>query len=439
MKKKSIDLPISRELIESLSLTEGSSCNVEVGKRIVRVNIAAAENSHNADGKTVYITDDLAAVLGLPPGISLNIIRADKRLRLGPLVGVLAGRYSKERSSFGAQNTFFRSLMTSIRNLHGSGFVFCPQDIDGERKTINAYYISEKTDERWKRMYFPLPDVCYNRYFSDTAAVGSYHTVALLARYGVRTFNNSIGSKWAVHRLLAQHSDVAPHLPETRLLESTQSLVSMLKKHKEVYLKPPSGCKGRGIIRVTRRKGAYLVKTADGDNCFIYRSPQEILARIRISMDCSMPIIQQSIRFTANDRHIDFRVLVQKNRQNEWKVTGTAARVGASGKITTNLHTGGKAEEPETILQDRGFESLQISAISKELEELALRIAAIIDSKARSLGELGLDFLIDTAGQVWFLEANPKPGRRSFSEISQDMRKVAVSRPMEYACYLAGF
>ncbi len=439
MKKTSINLPISWELIESLSLTAGSSCNVAVGKRIVRVHIAAAEDSHDADSKGVYITDDLAAILGVQAGISLNITRADKMLRLGPLVGVLAARYSKERSSFGAQNTFFRSLMSSIRNLNGSGFVFCPQDIDRERKCINGYYLSGKTDERWKRMYFPLPDVCYNRYFTDAAAVGSYHTVALLARYGVRTFNNSIGSKWAVHRLLEQHSKVASHLPETRLLESSQSLISMLKRHKEVYLKPPGGCKGRGIVRVSRRKGTYLVKTAGGDNSFVYRRPQEILARIRISMDCSMPIIQQSIRFKENDRHIDFRVLVQKNRSNEWKVTGTAARVGASGKITTNLHTGGKAEEPETILQDRGFESLQISAISKELEELALRIAAIIDSKARSLGELGLDFLVDTDGKVWFLEANPKPGRRSFSEISPDMRKVAVSRPMEYACYLAGF
>ncbi|KUG04952.1 hypothetical protein ASZ90_017631 [hydrocarbon metagenome] len=440
MEKKLINLPVPSELRESLQLTSGEINNIAVGKRVVRARIVeGSPNQNPTDNQTVYITDDLAAVLGLPARTGLNITKTNKALRLGPLVGVLAGRYSKERGSFGAQNTFFRSLLTSLRNLNGAGFVFCPQDINGDRKSIHGYYISGKSDERWKRMYFPLPDVCYNRYFNDTGSVGSYHTIALLARHGVKTFNNSIGSKWAVHRLLIQQSDIAPHLPETRLLESSQVLTSMLKRYKEVYLKPPSGCKGNGIIRVTRKKGAYLVKTADRDKGFLCRSSQEILKKTRASMDCSMPLVQQSIRFTKNSRHIDFRVLVQKNRLNKWRVTGIAARVGASGRITTNLHTGGKAQEPAAILQDRGFDPRQISSICTQLEEMALRVAEIIASKARALGELGLDFLIDTNGKVWFLEANPKPGRRAFSDISQDIRKVAVSRPMEYACHLAGF
>ncbi len=440
MKKNSINLPVSTQLIEALQINSGETYNIALGKKMVRARIGEADPSQPAtDQQAVYITDDLATAFGLPAGISLNIIQGKKLLRLGPLVGILAGRYSKERGSFGAQNTFFRSLLSSMRNLNGAGFIFCPQDINADRKCIHGYYISEKSDERWKRMYFPLPDVCYNRYFSDGGSVGSYHTIALLARHGVKTFNNSIGSKWAVHRLLVQNKDVAPHLPETRLLESSQVLASMLKRHKEVYLKPPGGCKGNGIVRVSKRKGAYLFKTADGDKCCICRSLQEILLKAKASMNSTMPIVQQSIRFTENDRHVDFRVLVQKNRLNQWNVTGIAARVGASGRITTNLHTGGKAQEPATILREIGFAPRHISDISTQLEEMALKIAEIIASKARAIGELGLDFLIDTNGKVWFLEANPKPGRRSFSEISQDIRKVAVSRPMEYALHLAGF
>ncbi len=439
MKNTPVNLPVSSELRESLQLDSGAGCNIALGKRIIRARIVEAEVDHVVDKHRVFITDDLAAVLGIPKGLSLNIIQTDKGLRLGPVVGVLAGKYSKERGSFGSQNTFFRSLLSSLRNLNGVGFIFCPQDIYRDRRCINGYYLTGKSDERWKRMYFPLPDVCYNRYFSDAGSAGSYHTIALLARHGVKTFNNSIGSKWAVHRLLEKHSDVAVHLPETRLLESSQVLASMLKKHKEVYLKPPSGCKGNGIIRVTRKKGAYLVKTADRNNGFICRSAQEILLKTRANLDCSMPIVQQSIRIMKNNQHSDFRVLVQKNRFNKWQVTGTAARVGAAGRITTNLHTGGKAQEPADILQDRGFDLQDISDINTQLEQMSLRIAEIIASRARALGELGLDFLIDANGKVWFLEANPKPGRRAFSDISPDTRKVAVSRPMEYACHLAGF
>ena len=436
MNKNPLKLPLAPEAIKYWGLSSGEKVSISWGRKTVKVRIIEEKNP--TDIEFACIEGELARVLGGPEGIRLNLQKKGKMLRLGPLIGILAGRYSKERGSFGSQNGFFRSLLASLDSLNGAGFVFCPSDINSERKCIYGYYLTGKTDARWKRMYFPFPDVCYNRYFNDGATPGAYHSIALLARHGVKTFNTSIGSKWAVHRLLIPHRDLAPHLPETRLLDSGHVLVSMIKKHREVNLKPPGGCKGRGIMRVSRKKRAYLLRTAES-NSYLCRSAQEVLQKTKASMNCPMPIVQQSIRFTGNEQHIDFRVLVQKNRFNQWGITGIAARIGANGQITTNLHAGGKAEEAQATLLNQGFSSEQIISIHNSLEKLALRIAEIIDSKSRALGELGLDFLVDKKGKVWFLEANPKPGRRSFKDISPELRRIAVYRPMEYACFLAGF
>ncbi len=435
MNKNSLKLALAPEAIKHWGLNTGEKVSISLGKKTAKVRIT--EEKSSTDLESVYIDSELARVIGVPEGARLNLQQKGRTLRIGPLIGILAGRYSKERGSFGSQNSFFRSLLASLGSLNGTGFVFCPSDINNERKCIYGYYLTGKTDERWKRMYFPFPDVCYNRYFNDGASPGSYHTLAFLARHGVKTFNTSIGSKWAVHRLLIPRPDIASHLPETRLLDSGQVLISMMKKHREVYLKPPGGCKGRGIMRVSRKKKAYLLRTAD--NSYLCRNAQEVMQKTKANMNSTMPIVQQSIRFSMNEQHIDFRVLVQKNRLNHWGITGIAARIGADGQITTNLHAGGKAQEAKATLLNRGFSPEQIVSINNSLEELALRIAEIIDSKSRALGELGLDFLVDKKGKVWFLEANPKPGRRSFKDISPELRRIAVSRPMEYACFLAGF
>jgi hypothetical protein len=91
------------------------------------------------------------------------------------------------------------------------------------------------------------------------------------------------------------------------------------------------------------------------------------------------------------------------------------------------------------VLESRGFGAQQIATIQQEMEGLALRIAKTIAKSARLIGELGLDFMVDHRGKVWFLEANPKPARASFAQIDKDLRSQTIARPMEFAYHLAGF
>ncbi len=434
MKARKLSLPA--QLAASLGIVPGETWNIKVGRATARTVIQEALGGGVNGTRAVALPPGLAADLGLPPGLHLNIIRDGDYLRLGPLVGILAARYIKERDSFGVQNQNFHALLQGLRSLNGSGFVFTPRDIDWKRHRIHGY--SSGSEKRWRPRWYPFPDVYYNRFFSKSS-IDTRDIMKRFRSYGVQTFNTPIGSKWAVHSYLSQKEDIRRHLPDTHRLLSAQALQAMLEKHREVYIKPGEGHLGRGIMRASKRSGGYLVKSSGSVNGVAYRSLAGVVKALQRNGKLDKFLVQQSIGVVGGDQHFDSRVLVQKDRQNQWQITGLAARVGGSGQITTNLHTGGRAEGINKTLAQRGFSRTEIMAVRAEIKRLALEIAGALGEYSPALGDLGLDFIIDKKGQVWFLEANPRAGRRSVEKMGREAQKLAVLRPMEYACYLAGF
>ena len=53
-----------------------------------------------------------------------------------------------------------------------------------------------------------------------------------------------------------------------------------------------------------------------------------------------------------NGRICDVRVLVQKDRDGAWHVTGVAVRAGAAGRVISNLHGGGRSLRLERLLKE---------------------------------------------------------------------------------------
>jgi glutathione synthase/RimK-type ligase-like ATP-grasp enzyme len=421
--------------MDKLDLIQEQKQLVRIGQRVVNACVGEAGND---DDTKVEIGAGLAKRLNIPSPLKLNVRRDGYTLRIGPLVGILAGYFKSEAYSFGAQDGYFRSLLANLNRLNGIGFIFTPADVNWSQKSINGFYLLKDKNQTWRRMWFPFPDVCYNRYFQDLSETGYHRSMNTLRKMGVPAFNSMVGDKWTIYQLLQAEPDIARHLPDTQRLDSSHTLTVMIKRHHGVYVKPANECKGKGISRVVQRGSHYLLQSNDiGPGQYL--SGEEIYRKIRLRSSTNNLLAQQMIKVPGGPPHFDTRVLVQKDSRNMWHVTGIAARVGGGGKITTNLHTGGHAETIDRVLQKRGFNTEKVNAIKMEIERLSLRIAAIINNHTRFLGELGLDFIIDTNGKVWFLEANPKPGRRSLGLISKEMRKLALSRPMEYALYLAGF
>lgn len=423
----------------ALGIESGDVCQVCLGKTKTPLTIEVMEKASKRDENMVMISPELARHLGLPGTMRLNARVSGKTIRLGPVVGILIRPFNKRRRSFGAQDRFLRSLLTRMKELGGVAYVFSQQNIDLERKRIHGYCLSRDADSPWIRHWFPLPDVYYNRYFPGVNALRSRDLAIMLSRYGVKSFNSTVGNKWSVFRQLNKERDIARHLPETRLLVSPTSLASLLNRYHGVYVKPVNGCKGRAISRVTRKQGRYLIKSNQAQPGKLLNSVQEVYNRLRTVNSNEILLAQQAIKAPSGQNHFDVRVMLQKDRYNHWSVTGIAAREGVNGHVTTNLHTGGKAASLDAVLKARSMSDDEIENIVGEILRLSLRIGQTLEKRSSALGDLGLDFIIDEQGKVWFLEVNPKPGRRAFSYISKETRKIVVSRPMDYAYYLAGF
>jgi glutathione synthase/RimK-type ligase-like ATP-grasp enzyme len=424
---------IPESLSAKLGVSAGQSITVTVGNRNARARIALRVG----DTDTALLSDRLAATLGIPAGMNLGVTKADNKLKVGPLIAILAKQY--KTGVFG-QDSFYRKLLAQLKKLNCIGMVFTPQSINWESQMINGYYLTGNGSNGWKRRWFPFPDVVYNRYFRKDGDPWSYPILNRMQKSGVKSFNAPMGSKWKIHRILSLDRDIRTHIPDTQVMTGAKTLLNMLQKHRQVYVKPAGGCQGRGITRVRKADGTYMCQGTKDTQEYKYNDISRVYRRARSASKSKIMLVQQAIIPPSKSGHFDVRVMVQKDHTNTWQITGVAARVGVKGRVTTNLHTGGRAERLEALLAGCGFTGSEISNIISSTKKLALKIAEAIEKHVKPIGEIGLDFIIDANGHIWFLEANSKPGRRAFSsmEINQEER-LTIRRPMLYARYLAGF
>lgn len=432
-----LQLALTAEQRNALGVQTGQKYRVSMGKRSLPMTMTDHETTPETKTSLLRIERPLAEAFGVPPGRMLNLVKSDDGIRIGPLVGVFTRLARKEGKVFGGHERYYRALMENARKRNSFGFVFAVRDIDWEHARIRGYYLAKEKDS-WQRAWFPFPDIYYNRYFGGKKGPSSGEIMNRFARHQVPAFNTVIGDKWLVYRQLGKLSDVADHLPDTGLLTSYDSLAHMVKKHKTVYVKPAGGSRGTGIYRVRHNHLQYFVSQSGSAKTSIYPSISD--AYWRVSSGTTRMIVQQGIPYPEGDRLFDVRALVQRDGAGHWRLSGVAARVGAAGGITANLHTGGYATELPAVLRQKGFGAETAARIVEDIRRLALRVAGTLGSRSKLLGELGLDFIVDNKGKVWFIEANPKPGRQSFYRLKdQEVRKLVALRPIDFAVFAAGF
>lgn len=390
-------------------------------------------------GDLITIPYEIAVSNGMIPGLTLNKYLIDGQTRIGPLVGIITKTFHYQSDSFGIQDSFFRKILRYLRAYNALGFVFTPENIHWETNEIEGWTLLDEPNSSWKSWRFPFPDVCYNRYFRQNRGPTSFPILNRMAGLGVKYFNTIVGNKWSVYKTLFNYPSIRKHLPKTRKFLNVKDLLFMINKYKSVYIKPAGGCMGQGIIRLQSQGNFYICKGSFERKVSIYRSLHQVIDKYQLNRP-GLILIQQAIECPGEIGQFDIRILVQKDGRGQWGVTGAVCRVGGTGQVTSNLHTGGRPLPTEFVLSNVGFSENDSKKIQHSLEEIALKIAAILDKDKKYLGDLGMDFILDESGYIWFLEVNSKPGRHAFSilENGNDYR-LSIMRPVEYALYLAGF
>lgn len=357
-----------------------------------------------------------------------------------PVLGILT-LYLNEAGML-EERSIYQKMTVAGRKLGLRVFVFTPKDVNYKKNQIHALFY-DPDEASWSRKWTSFPHLIYDR----CRIQRTYRFDQLRqfrARYGFLTYlNRPLRNKWTIHRVLSKDSRYKGHLPSTRYVENTSDVIDMIKKFPLLYLKPINGTGGRGILRIERNKdGMLYIQGRDQSRRII--KPQQISASALNSyltpwnLKGNRYIAQQGIQLKLNNGRVhDYRMLVQKNAEGMWEVTGCAGRIGAAGSITSNLHGGGHASTMSALLKEWLNDEKKIAEVKEESEKLGVGIAAYLEQNYGRLCELALDLAIDRKGGIWLLEVNPKPAREVFAQAGEkEVYRKAIVRPLEYALWL---
>lgn len=322
--------------------------------------------------------------------------------------------------------------------------VFSFDDISWVTRTVTGYrYASEQ--KAWVRRTVPMPGAIYDRVFCKTRGqlCKLRATIGRLERaYQGSLLGNGLRGKWIVYRLLEQDDTLRPSLPRTTLYKGAETLDLWLADAGEAVFKPRDGTHGKGVVHAAcTGKSRCEVIGRDAGNRRIYRQFADVSA-LRRWIDGSLIqgrpyLVQQYLTLTTEEGFpFDIRALVQKDGSGQWRLTGTALRIGPKGGFTSNLHGGGRAMSPAPFLA-RLYGGRQAENILTDIEKKSLTVPSVLERTHGPLLELGIDFGVDRLGRLWLLEVNSKPGRASFLQLGDKKTAIAaVTRPIRYARYV---
>ncbi|XID93572.1 YheC/YheD family protein [Paenibacillaceae bacterium WGS1546] len=339
-----------------------------------------------------------------------------------------------------AECSFIRRLCVLGAGIGLDVFAFAPWTWEPADDTVKGWSWSERSG-RWVTARKTAPGVVYDRAWPGTAEERNRCESAIRRLREARRFaflNGRLPHKAKVQAALARDAALAAVLPPTSLYRGAPSLASWLRKHRRAaFLKPVGGSQGKRVIAVLPEGGAAVRLTGrDANNRPLSRrfaSEADAVKRLERWIGRRGYLMQPMLDLVGSlGEPYDLRVLTQKNERGRWAITGVAARLGAPGSVTSNLHGGGTAAPAEETLRSlfgerRGRELLEA------VRDYSFKIVACLEQSFGRFAEIGLDFGIERNGKLWFLEANSKPGRAAMDSAGRESAYAAAMRPLSYA------
>ncbi|MBM6382390.1 MULTISPECIES: YheC/YheD family endospore coat-associated protein [Paenibacillus] len=357
-----------------------------------------------------------------------------------PVLGIMTLYLNEHRAL--EERSIYRRMILEGRKRGLDIYVFTPADVHPGGKKIEAMVFH--SEKGWSREWRPFPDMIFdrcriqrNRRFQQL--------LAFREKYGHMLFlNRPLRNKWTIHQTLSAKSAFREHLPETVLFQDMSDVNRMLKASSLIYLKPINGTGGRGILRIERissEANMVLVQGRDQKRRII--TPRKVhLSRLgSLLQHWNMKdkyLVQEGIQLQLpNGRVHDYRMLVQKNGEGDWELTGCAGRMGAEKSVTSNLHGGGQAVPMHRLMKQWITDEELRNEINSTAEKLGISVATFLEDTYGDLCELALDLAIDKDGRIFLLEVNPKPAREVFARIGErSIYYKAITQPLEYALWV---
>lgn len=276
--------------------------------------------------------------------------------------------------------------------------------VNGEKKTfpfpdviINA--ANQKTNEQ-KRIYYKLEEI-------------------------IPFTSYPVGSKPFVFSKMKQSNYLKQFLIPYIEINNRNDILTFLKQHQQIILKPVRGHHGDNVIKIKEHKDKFIITKKQYEHelnsneflHFLDKLPNEMIAQ---------KFIDSSI---STGEPFDYRMHLQKNIHGLWVITIIIPRVGSKSRVVTNISQGSTMMEFLKFLRNEYREHAR--EIKRQIESFALKFAYEFERQyPYNFDELGIDIGYDHDGNIWVYEVNWRPGH-IFIEVP------TARNTIHYAIFLA--
>lgn len=358
---------------------------------------------------------------------------SNESIKIGPLIGIMTVGFG---SVFRGNRENFKDIFLAGKKLGALVFVFTPANINWEKNSVRGFIYDEK-QEVWAESEFPFPHVVYNRVPTRKEERKDEVSTALTkisTMPGVTLFNLHFFNKQSLFTSLGKLEQMQQFLPETKKLDTLNRLRSFCSRYPLVYLKPVTGKAGKGIMRLEQKNNYWQLRRVYARTSITrhFQTVEEAWSYVEKHLKKKKYIIQQGISLACyKGRPFDVRVLVQKNGNGNWSVTGIGIRQAGPRSITTHVPRGGSIQSPARVFNQLFGEHASI--IFSNIEEAALTVAHSLADEIGCLAEMSMDLGLTNDGKLWFFEANAKPEK--FDE--PGIRQSSLNTLIQYAQYVS--
>ncbi|KIL40075.1 hypothetical protein SD70_16285 [Gordoniibacillus kamchatkensis] len=214
--------------------------------------------------------------------------------------------------------------------------------------------------------------------------------------------------KWGLHTFYSKAPHLARLLPHTRPLGKA-SFAAMLDRYGSVYVKPNMEHTGKGIMKVWKTTGSYLlVKVKSRPRSFSANDKDKLVECVLRLARGKPHIVQQTIPLAElNGRPYDIRVMMMRDGTDRWRYTGMLAKVAGPSSVVTNVRRGrGYATTVRHALERSNVaQGASAKRLERELVRLSYAICRRFGSYKYS-SQIGIDFGVDRSGKLWLIEVN---------------------------------
>jgi hypothetical protein len=207
-----------------------------------------------------------------------------------------------------------------------------------------------------------------------------------------------INEKFSKYSHLITDERIAPHLPETALLNES-SFYEYINKYFQVYLRP---CHDYKISILVTSLDDHQFQIESGSLREVIQGKTEVYQFIENNLlDGKRFIIQQAFpRLTVDENHFDIRVYAVKI-SSKWTITEKITRITPDGYLITDEVKG--AFPLSSVRPVSSFNSIFHEACN-QLDKLALLIAEKLEEKYPACKFVMMDFFLDLLGKPWLNE-----------------------------------